>query len=108
MTGRSTRRGAQRIVVPTEDLADEIAGEWRGQTGDVMPETMPITRLVTTAIDRVAERRAEIIDDLASFGASDLVCYPRRYANGAGGRFRCVTGSRWLTGPGGAMARPWP
>ncbi len=67
--------GRQRIVVPTEELADEIAGEWRGQSGDVRPETMPITRLVTTAIDRVAERRVEVVADLAEFGASDLVCY---------------------------------
>ncbi|MEM7122919.1 MAG: ATP12 family protein [Pseudomonadota bacterium] len=67
--------GRERIVVPTEDLADEIAGEWRGQSGDVMPQTMPITRLVTTAIDRVAFRRAQVTADLAEFGASDLVCY---------------------------------
>ena len=67
--------GRQRIVVPSERLADEIAGEWRGQSGEVRPDTMPITRLVTTAIDRVAERRDDVMADLASFAASDLVCY---------------------------------
>ena len=67
--------GRRRILVPSERLADEIAGEWRGQSGEVRPDTMPITRLVTTAIDRVAERRDDVMADLASFAASDLVCY---------------------------------
>jgi chaperone required for assembly of F1-ATPase len=36
---------------------------------------MPLTRLAATAIDRTAEKRAEIVADVANYAATDLVCY---------------------------------
>jgi chaperone required for assembly of F1-ATPase len=39
------------------------------------PTAMPLTRIVNSAIDGVAPRRDEVIDDLARYAGSDLVCY---------------------------------
>jgi chaperone required for assembly of F1-ATPase len=36
---------------------------------------MPITRIVNSAIDGVAPRRAEVVDDLVRYAGSDLVYY---------------------------------
>ena len=47
----------------------------RGQGGEIDPSTMPITRIVNSAIDGVAPRRAEVVDDLVRYAGSDLVYY---------------------------------
>jgi chaperone required for assembly of F1-ATPase len=36
---------------------------------------MPLTRLAATAIDRTAERRGEIVAEVANYAGTDLVCY---------------------------------
>jgi len=36
---------------------------------------MPLTRLANSALDRVAPRRTEVLDQVAAYGASDLVCF---------------------------------
>jgi chaperone required for assembly of F1-ATPase len=61
--------------VPTRGLAEAMAEEWRGQGGEIDPSTMPITRIVNSAIDGVAPRRAEVVDDLVRYAGSDLVYY---------------------------------
>ena len=63
------------LTVPTRPLAEAIAREWGEQGEKVQPLTMPLMRFATTAIDRVAPRRGAILDDLAAYGGSDLVCY---------------------------------
>jgi chaperone required for assembly of F1-ATPase len=63
------------VNVPSEPLAQAIAGEWDEQTDEIRPDNMPLTRLVTTALDRVASQRQQVLDDLCGYGASDLVCY---------------------------------
>ena len=63
------------LAVDNKALAGAIAGEWRGQKEYIDTHSMHLTRLANTAIDRVAKRRAEVIDDLVSFAASDLLCY---------------------------------
>ena len=73
---RPVRTPARAVLtVPTPALAQAIAEEWDGQGEKVEPFTMPLMRLATTALDRVANRRDAILDDLASYGGSDLVCY---------------------------------
>jgi chaperone required for assembly of F1-ATPase len=56
-------------------LAEAIAEEWRAQGETVNPETMPMMRLAATAIDRVAPQREAVIDTVAAYGGSDLLCY---------------------------------
>ncbi|HVH80042.1 MAG TPA: ATP12 family protein [Stellaceae bacterium] len=76
LDGRPLRTPARReLCVPSEKLAAAIAGEWDAQDPDIRPETMPLTRLATTAIDRTADKRAEIAVDVANYAGTDLVCY---------------------------------
>ncbi len=63
------------LVVPTRALARAIAEEWQAQGETIEPATMPLTRTANAAIDKVAPRRREVIDMLAGYGDSDLLCY---------------------------------
>ncbi len=72
--GAKTPRG-QPLALPNAALAEAVAAEWDAQADDIAPATMPMTRLATAALDVVAPRRAHVIDEIAEFGASDLVCY---------------------------------
>jgi len=63
------------LEVPTAALAREIAREWEEQAETVQPETMPLTRLANTALDRVAVRKDPVVEEIAAFGQSDLLCY---------------------------------
>ena len=67
--------GKRTLVVPNRALADAIADEWRGQGDTVEPSEMPLTRYANSAADGVTLRRAEVIDEVARYGASDLICY---------------------------------
>jgi len=76
LDGRPLRTPAKRdLRVPSERLAAAIAAEWDAQNPEISPETMPLTRLAATAIDRTAEKRAEIVAEIAAYAGTDLVCY---------------------------------
>jgi chaperone required for assembly of F1-ATPase len=63
------------LNMPTRALAEAVAEEWRAQTDHIDPDTMPLTRLSNTAIDRVAPRRNQIIDEISEYAGSDFLCY---------------------------------
>lgn len=65
------------LLLPCEALAAAIAAEWEAQAADaeIAPETMPLMRLACTALDHVAAERAAVVDQLAAYAESDLVCY---------------------------------
>jgi chaperone required for assembly of F1-ATPase len=76
LDGRPLRTPAKRdLIVPSEALAATIAAEWDAQESDIRPETMPLTRLAATAIDRTAEKRADIVAEIANYAVTDLLCY---------------------------------
>jgi len=76
LDGKAVKTPAGRpFLAPTRALADAIAEEWRAQDADIVPDTMPLTKALNTALDRVASHRAEIIEDLAKYAGSDLLCY---------------------------------
>jgi chaperone required for assembly of F1-ATPase len=76
LDGRPVRTPARRpLVVPTEELAEAIAGEWNGQGDTIDPLAMPLTGLANAAIDRVAPDPAAFAKGLAAYGESDLLCY---------------------------------
>jgi chaperone required for assembly of F1-ATPase len=52
-----------------------MAEEWNRQSDEIDPTTMPVTRLVNSAIDGVAPRRDHVVEDLARYAGSDLICY---------------------------------
>ncbi|MFK7940028.1 MAG: ATP12 family chaperone protein [Roseovarius sp.] len=63
------------LVVPTQDLAQEIAAEWDAQKGEIDPLSMPFTRSSNAALDKVTHQHAEVADLLAAYGDADLICY---------------------------------
>lgn len=76
LDGRPVKTPAKMpLVVPSLALAEVIAGEWNAQEGIVRPETMPATRTANSAIDKVAPQMAAVVDEVAGFGGSDLLCY---------------------------------
>lgn len=76
LDGRPVRTPLRRpLHLPTGTLAEAIAAEWEAQTAEVKPDTMPMTQLASTAIDRVSDRRAAVIDDIAGYACTDLLCY---------------------------------
>jgi len=63
------------LVLPSRALAEAVAAEWEAQVGEVVPSAMPLMQLAATAIDKVAPNRALIIDTIAPYGGTDLLCY---------------------------------
>lgn len=63
------------LVVPSEALAAEIAAEWDAQSGTIKPDLMPMTRAANSAIDKVGPLFEAVVDEIAGFGGSDLLCY---------------------------------
>ena len=76
LDGKPVRTPAGRpLAVPGASLAGALAEEWAAQGEEIDRETMPLTRLVCTALDLVPERRANIIEEVAAYAETDLVCY---------------------------------
>lgn len=67
--------GGRALLAPTRGLGEAIAEEWRGQGETIAPDTMPLTKALNTALDRLAQHRQTVIDDLAKYAESDLLCY---------------------------------
>lgn len=63
------------MILPRRGLAEALAEEWQAQAGEIQPRTMRLMQLVSTAIDHVAARRSEFVDEVAGYAATDLVCY---------------------------------
>lgn len=74
--GRQLRTPAKAaFLAPTAALAEACAAEWRAQGETVRPETMPLTRLVNVALDQTPRTRARIVESIAGYAATDLVCH---------------------------------
>ncbi|MAP93710.1 MAG: ATPase [Ponticaulis sp.] len=76
LDGRSPVTPAkQKLIVPTEALAIELAAEWDGQEGVINLPTMTLTRLANVALDRTPATRAAIVEEVCKYAGTDLVCY---------------------------------
>jgi chaperone required for assembly of F1-ATPase len=76
LDGRPVKTPAKvPLVVPTLEMAQAIAAEWDAQTGEVKPDTMPVTRAANSAIDKIVPQRAAVVEIVAAYGGSDLLCY---------------------------------
>jgi chaperone required for assembly of F1-ATPase len=76
LDGRPVRTpAAAPLILPNRGLADAVAAEWRALKEAVRPQAMPLTGLACTGLDRVAPRRAAVVDRIAAYAATDLVCY---------------------------------
>lgn len=56
-------------------LASAVAAEWQAQEKTLKPPSMPLTQMVFTALDRIAPRRTAVIDDVARYLETELVCH---------------------------------
>ncbi len=77
--------GGRRLVLPSEALAALVAAEWAAQGEFILTATMPATRLAFTAIDRIADAREAVADEVAAYAGSDALCY---FAEGPDGLIR--------------------
>ncbi len=76
LDGRPVRTpGRVPLVLPTDALAEAVAGEWRGVGAAIDPRAMPLTGLANAAIDRVAPDPAAFAAGLSAYGESDLLYY---------------------------------
>ena len=80
LDGRPVRLpGGAPLTLPNAALAAAIAAEWQaagGQNGGEMGwEMVPLTRLAGTAQERIVPDPGAVIDALARYGETDLLCY---------------------------------
>lgn len=67
--------GRTPLALPTDALAEAVAGEWRDVGDEVDPRLMPLTGLANAAIDRVEPERAAFAAALSRYGEGDLLYY---------------------------------
>jgi chaperone required for assembly of F1-ATPase len=63
------------LAAPTRPLGKGIASEWNAQSERIDPATMPLTKLANTVIDGVAPNPEPVVEEVAKYLGSDLVCY---------------------------------
>ena len=66
------------LLVPQPRLAEAIAAEWQragAATGEMDYTDVPLTRLAGTAQLRIVPDPASVIDAIAAYGETDLLCY---------------------------------
>ena len=63
------------LQTSSKELANAIAAEWQAQQEFIDTDTMPLTRLLNIALDRVGIDRAALLNDIAGYGETDLLCY---------------------------------
>jgi chaperone required for assembly of F1-ATPase len=74
-TRQAKTPGKAPLILPTRAMAEAVAAEWQAQQGPVKPETMPFTRAANSAIDKVTPQFDVVVNDLAGYGGTDLLCY---------------------------------
>jgi chaperone required for assembly of F1-ATPase len=62
--------GRLTLVLPTPQLAEAVADEWRVVGEEIKPHEMPLSGLANSAIER-----APPVETLAVYGETDLLCY---------------------------------
>jgi len=75
--GRELRTPAGvAYVLPTKAMAEAVAQEWEAQDEKkINPKAMPLTQFAATAIDIIPKDREMLVNRLASYAGSDLLCH---------------------------------
>lgn len=63
------------LALPTRKLANALAAEWNAQGEHIDLARLYLTRLANVALDKVAEARDELADELARYCETDLICH---------------------------------
>ena len=82
--------GRHDLIVPSSALAAAVAAEWDAQQGEIRPTTMPLARLAGTTIDRSSAQRDAIVQQVAHYAGTDLVCYRAAHPPALAARQRAV------------------
>lgn len=67
--------GQRPMTLPSRAAAEAVAAEWDAQADSIDARTMPMTGFAATVVDRVTPQRGFVIDEIAAYGGSDLLCY---------------------------------
>ncbi len=68
-------QGRKAMRLASQNLAEAVVAEWEAQRDVINPDRMPLTRLVNLAIDRMALDRLAVLEQIAAYGETDLICY---------------------------------
>ena len=63
------------LIVPTRALGELMFAEWDKQEGSIDPLSLPATRGANSTIDTVCLHFDAVVDQLAEYAGSDLLCY---------------------------------
>lgn len=106
LDSRSVRTPAKApLVVPTHAMAGAIAEEWQAQGEKIDPTTMPVTRAANATIDKVIPQFDEVVDHIAAYGGSDLLCYRATTPEGLA-RKQAESWDPWLVWAANALDAP--
>lgn len=76
LDGRPIKTPQQKLLhTKSEKLAQHICAEWNAQEEHINSDAMPLTRLLNIALDRVAEDRPALLEDIARYCDTDLLFY---------------------------------
>lgn len=76
LDGRPVKTPARSgLILPTKPLAQIIAEEWDQQKDELDLSSMTLTRLANVAIDRTPSARIDMIDEIARYAETDLICH---------------------------------
>lgn len=76
LDGRTLRSPAKAsLAFPRAALAEAVASEWEKQAETIDPRSMPLMSIASAALDRVAPRRPAVVDEIARYAETDLLCY---------------------------------
>ena len=76
LDGRTLRSPAKAsLAFPRMTLAEAVAAEWDSQTETIEPRRMPLMSIASTAVDRIAPRRAAVVDEIVRYAETELLCY---------------------------------
>ena len=76
LDGRPIRtQGGAAQVVPTRELAEAMAEEWRGQGEEIDTRSFVLRDLADFAIDHVRSARSAAIAKLLAYAETDTLCY---------------------------------
>ena len=67
--------GRRALIVPSLEMAEATVAEWAAQGEVIDPATMPVTRSVNSALDQTAPQRDAVIEMLAAYAETDLLCH---------------------------------
>jgi len=91
LDGKPIRTPAKApLVVRSKTLAEAVAAEWQAQGETIKPAALPLTRLAGTAIDLVAQRREQVVAEIAKYATTDLVCYRANEPSELAARQHCA------------------